>query len=832
MSQVEPTTKITEPIPAIVRAGRPAKTINGHAPVSKTSLIPLFFFDDTQIPNKTELTGIQKDVFLDRYSLRDEEGNSVEQYPEQMWLRVAYALASIEKTPDLQEQWSKKFYGVLKDFKFVPGGRILSGAGTGYQVTFYNCYVIPSPKDSRDGIMDNIKMTVEIQARAGGVGINLSSLRPRGTRVRKVNGTSSGPVNWAALYSTANHDVIQQGGSRRGALMLMLNDWHPDIEEFINVKQDLTKIPGANLSLCVSDAFMEAVFNDRDWELVFPDLSDIEYDECWDGDLDKWKSLGKAVKSYKTVKAREIWKQISLAAWRSAEPGVVFIDRYNKQSNTWYFEKIICTNPCGEQGLGAWAVCNLGSMNLVPYVKERKFDFELFAQDVKVAMRMLDNTIDGNYYFYEENKKCQMDIRRTGLGIMGLADAMILMQMRYGSDESIKFTEDVYKAMRDASYEASIENAKEKGPFIKFDREKYLQGQFIQRLPQTLQDNISHYGIRNAVILTQAPTGTTSILAGVNSGIEPVFEFTYQRKDRTGTHLVEHTLLKKWREENPESAIPDYFVSSSGLTPEEHVKVQAAAQKYIDSSISKTVNAPESYTVEDVDRLYSLAYQLGCKGITFFRDGSRSGVLSKVESEKKTEKPMSNGHAELEVAQLRSRPEKLAGVTYRVNTPVGHAFITINSTPEGQPFELFIAVGHAGSEVAADAEALGRLISMSFRIASHLSPKEIALQVVDQLKGIGGANPIGFGLNRVKSLADAVAKVLEDHIKVVVTSANNETKQQNSNGHVQVMLEQNSSFQFPLPLTAKKDLCPSCGAAAFVLEEGCAKCYACGYSKC
>ena len=308
------------------------KTVGGKFEDSRKGR--MFFKPEANLTEKTKLKDLRKTVFIDRYSLKGDNGEPRETYPEQMWYRVARGISQFELTLELQKKWNKKFYDLMKDFKFVPAGRILSGAGTGYEVTFFNCYVLPSPVDSRGGIMENITQTVEIQARAGGVGINLSTLRPRGARVKKVNGTSSGPVNWANLYSSANHDVIQQGGSRRGALMLMLNDWHPDIEEFIRVKEDLSKIPGANLSVCVSDKFMESVKNDQDWSLVFPDLDDEEYDEKWDGDIEAWKQSGKKVVKYKKVKAREIWDMIAQAAWRSAEPGVVFMERYNKMSNT------------------------------------------------------------------------------------------------------------------------------------------------------------------------------------------------------------------------------------------------------------------------------------------------------------------------------------------------------------------------------------------------------------------------------------------------------------------------------------------------------------------
>jgi len=778
---------------------------NGHSKARLSNKD--FVFEAPQ--NSTLLSGIRKDVFLDRYSLKDEEGNSIEECPEQMWKRVAWGISQQEKS-NLRKYWQEKFYKAMEDFKFVPAGRILSGAGTPYQVTYYNCYVIPSPKDSRGGIMENITMTVEIQARGGGVGVNLSSLRPRGSRVRKVNGTSSGPVNWAALYSTANHDVIQQGGSRRGALMLMINDWHPDVEEFITVKQDLTKIPGANLSVCVSDAFMEAVNSDGDWDLVFPDITYFKYDTEWDGDLEKWREKGYPVSVHKTIKAKVLWDMVAEAAWKSAEPGVVFIDRYNKLSNISYFEKIIATNPCGEQGLGAWGVCNLGHLNLPAFVKEGQMDYELLSEHAAVATRFLDNVVNANYYFYEENKKAQFNIRRTGLGTLGLADALIKMKVKYGSEESLKIIEQIYTTIRDSAYETSSLLGKEKGSFGGFKKEKYLASPFIQKLPERIQKSIAKNGIRNAIILTQAPTGTISLLAGVSSGIEPVYEFSYRRNDRTGEHIVNHPLYQEWLNNHKGEEAPDYFVSASQLTPEDHVKVQAAVQSLTDSSISKTVNAPNSHTVDDVKKLYKLAYELGCKGVTYFRDGSRTGVLSKVE-EKKEEKPI-----------VLERPLKVEGATYRIPTPLGVSFITVNQDPSGNPFEVFITIGKAGSEVSALAEALGRMISTTLRFGNHKPARERAREIMEQLRGIGGGRSVGFGPNKIRSLPDAVAKALSLHFSF-------ETKEltesfQLANGTASVQEE---------PVVTKTgDICPSCGASALVYEEGCAKCHACGHSEC
>ena len=833
----------------------------------------LFFFPEDTLDSKTELEGLRKTVFMDRYSLKDEKGDSMEVYPEQMWRRVAKGIAQFEKGKKNQDLWEEKFYDVMKGFKFVPGGRIISGAGTGYEVTFFNCYVIPSPKDSRGGIMENITQTVEIQSRAGGVGLNLSSLRPRGARVKKVNGTSSGPVNWASLYSTANHDVIQQGGSRRGALMLMLNDWHPDIIEFIKVKEDLTKIPGANLSLCVSDSFMDAVKKDGDWDLVFPDLDDPDYDEKWDGDIEEWKALGKKVITYETVKAREVWEMIAQAAWRSAEPGLHFLERSNKRSNTWYFEKLVATNPCGEQPLGPWAVCNLGSMNLSSYVDENGgFDYDSLGKDVHTAILFMDNVVDVNFYFYIENWNAKMAIMMTGLVTMVLGDTLIKMGIRYGSEESLEVIDKIYRTIRDNAYDESCDLAKEKGAFPKFDKEKYLEGHFIKRLPKRIKEKIARNGIRNAVVLTQAPTGTTSLLSWVSSGIEPNYDFEFTRTDRTGEHTIYHPLYKEFKEANPGKSMPSYFVNSADLSPEEHVRVQAKVQEYTDSSISKTVNAPEEYTVEDVEKLYRMAYELGCKGITFFRDGSRKGVLERASDKKEKAngvKPAQNGEP------LRQRPLAVRGATYRLMTPMGSAFVTINESEDGDPLEVFVNVGKAGSDVTAMAEALGRSISVALRFRGDLSPKERAKHIAEQLSGIGGRRAVGFGPNKILSLPDAVAGAINTHFgfKTNGNGVGHETEEKhangktngkltNGNGHangVEAKMDLAGAVMVAAPglagnsnlvgvddptmasaeslsasasPSANADICPSCGAGALVYEEGCSKCHACGHSEC
>jgi ribonucleotide reductase alpha subunit len=992
-----------------------------------------------------QLTGLSEKVFLDRYAAKNPDGSPMEKTPEEMWKRVATAVASIEKTPELRQKWEALFNDAMTDFKFIPGGRILAGAGTGYAVTFYNCFVIPSPKDSRGGIIDSLKEMVEIMSRGGGVGINLSSLRPRGFRVKKVNGFSSGPINWAELFSVATKDIIQQGGSRRGALMEMLWDWHPDIEEFITVKQNLTKLNGANLSVCISDDFMEAVDKDLEWNLVFPDTSDPEYDEKWNGDLKVWKALGKKVIVHKTIKARYIWDKIADAAWKSAEPGVVFMGRCQKYYNNWYWNQVNCVNPCvigdtkiftsegyvsikdlvgkkpyvycreengdlglrqaekvwltrkqvtvvkvdtykgsltctpdheilttkgwkeaknlehgdkiiglnrmmkneqysaiglvgnkyhnehrflaskffhvsnkddvhhkdgnalnnvlsnleviehgqhsivsnlnhsnwcdrdsfgryvkkskhkkkqsytlqkpigknwfvksvkiidglhdvydmtvpvvhnfiandmvisncGEEPLPPYGVCNLGSINLSHLAKwdsidtPATFDWQLLRKIVPIAVRFLDNVVDMDPYVFPTIKETQLNgERRIGLGTMGLGDLLIKMHLRYGSQESLDFIDKLYREIRDVAYTAGVEIAIEKGAFNKFDKEKYPQGLFIKQLPEKLQQLIAENGIRNSLTLMQAPTGSTSLMANTTSGIEPVFEFEFVRRDRIGEHLMSHYLYALWQEKHPNEK-PDWLASASDLIPEDHVKVQAVIQKYVDASISKTVNAPNNHTVEDVKKLYTQAYKLGLKGITYMREGSRQGVLERVKEEPKKE------------VQSKKRNVVMKGFTYKTETPTGDAYITINNDANENPYEIFVNVGKPGYDIAALADALGRMLSLVLRLEDSTTPRDRVRHLVAQLNGIGGSKSVGFGPNRIRSLPDAISKVLADHFGFKV------------NGGVVDADVKHASHEEHDPSTYKnKDICPACGDMSFVREEGCSKCYSCGFASC
>jgi ribonucleoside-diphosphate reductase alpha chain len=770
------------------------------------------------------LQGLAKDVFFDRYALKDATGKRIEDTPEEMWHRVAKAIADVEKTDTKKKEWEEKFYSILNGFDFIPGGRILTGAGSGVPLTLYNCFVIPSPQDNRSGILDSVKLMVEIMSRGGGVGVNLSSIRPRGAYVKGVNGTASGAVSFGALYSFATGLIIQ-GGSRRGALMLMLDCDHPDVMEFITVKRTMGQITNANLSVCISDSFMEAVKADADWDL-------------------KWNG-----KVYKTIKAKELWDLVCESAWASGEPGLMFKERYNKESNSWYFEDIIATNPCGEQGLPAWGVCNLGAINVANFVKEDgSFDYERLGKVARITMRFLDNVVDTTDYFFPENEAAQRRIRRTGLGTMGLADALIKMKVRYGSAESLEVVEKMHRTIRDEAYIASTEIAAEKGPFPAFEKDKYLQGKFIQRLPKEIQEMIGRNGIRNGVLLTQAPTGTTSILAGVSSGIEPVYDFAFQRKDRLGVHTVYHPLFKAWKDAHPdETEAPDYFVNAKLLSPEEHVRMQASIQAYVDSSISKTVNAPNEHTQEQVQELYMKAYDLGCKGVTYFRDGSRNeSVLTSLDDVKKEEAKAKKTEDKEAIISPRSRPEKVAGITYKIKTGYGTMFVTVNHDEKGQPFEVFATIGKAGGVFAEESEAICRLVSLALRARIPLAT------VIEQIKGIRGPMPVFGKGGMILSIPDAIGQVLSQHIQELEAKQTPAQQQAEAEKEVVRMQAQTESLvEETAAATVKKaegkyklisagssvantgfsPECPEC-SSIMAMAEGCLTCFNCGYSKC
>ncbi|NHN31105.1 adenosylcobalamin-dependent ribonucleoside-diphosphate reductase [Paenibacillus sp. S3N08] len=803
---------------------------------------------------------------------------SVEKTPEQLWDRLATAMASVEATPEKKTEWKGKFRSILEDWKLVPGGRIAAGADASDELTLFNCYVIPSPHDSRGGIMTTLSEMTEIMARGGGVGINLSSLRPRRAVVKGVNGSSSGAVSWGGLFSYTT-GLIEQGGSRRGALMLMMNDWHPDIVDFITVKQTMGQVTNANLSVCVSNGFMKAVKEDLDWELVYPDMSDPDYDKVWDGDLDKWKKLGKQVLVQRTLKAREIWHTIMESAWKSAEPGVVFMEYYNQMSNSWYFNPIICTNPCGEQGLPAWGVCNLSAINLSKFYDAQKHDVDWddLGEVVRYSTRFLDNVIDKTPYHFEENRINQQGERRVGLGTMGLAELMIKLKIRYGSPESLLFLDRLYSFMAKEAYLASADIAAEKGSFEHFQAEPFLQSGFMKTMTSVFPEvgvAIQQKGIRNVTVITQAPTGSTGTMVGTSTGIEPYFAFEYYRQSRLGFDKQYVPIAQDWKDAHPNEDLPDYFVTSMDMSAEDHIRVQAAIQKWVDSSISKTANCSADFTVEDTKRLYELAFDLGCKGVTMYRDGSRD---VQVLSTDKKEEAQVEGNAEsssgadagakvaapqVESAnsntlsgasqgnlqgsiqdapqitpaqvvdkQYKSRPQVLRGSTYKFNTPFGMAYITINEM-NGSPSEVFLNVGKAGSDVFAMSEALGRVCSLFLRYGDHGNKVQL---LTKHLKGIGGSGAIGFGANRVESIADAVAKALEmysESASAYTSGAGEAEADALVTATQEVVMETTTQYAVNRNSATSLDLCPSCGSASLINSEGCKNCSNCGFSKC
>ncbi|MBZ0299557.1 MAG: adenosylcobalamin-dependent ribonucleoside-diphosphate reductase, partial [Anaerolineae bacterium] len=599
-------------------------------------------------------------------------------------------------------------------------------------------------------------------------------------------------------------------------------------------------ITNANISVGVSDRLMDAVKADGDWDLVFPDTSYPDYDEVWDGNLEKWEASGRRVLHYRTVKARDLWNAIIESAWASAEPGVWFRERTNKMSNSWYYSDLVSTNPCGEQPLPAWGVCNLGAINLAQFYDADNHDvlWDDLDRTARISTRFLDNVIDSTPYFFEPNATQQLGERRVGLNTMGIAELMVKLGIRYGSDESVEFIDRLYSSLVRAVYETSVELAQEKGPFSHFDAEKFLQSGFMQSMPEDIQDKVRQHGIRNVTLFTQAPTGTTGTMVNTSTGIEPFFSWVYYRKSRLGLHEEQVPIVKEWFDSHPgETELPDYFITAMDLSPDEHIKVQAAIQRWVDSSISKTANVPNDYTVEQVSDLYLYMYELGCKGGTIYRDGSRDEQVLMLKGDERAEKEMAkkseNGKpAEVKVEQVSTphhiypRPAKLSGVTVRRKTPFGNAFITMNTDDQGHPFEVFITVGKAGSDLQADADGLARMISLALRSTAPQNRRRMLELVIDQLQNLGGARAVGLGPHRVSSLPDAVAGALLEHYfqREAVTQLN--LPMNGDTDHDEpIMAEPDGSYK-------GADMCPECGTYSLIRAEGCRKCLTCGYSEC
>lgn len=656
----------------------------------------------------------------------------LEVFYEQIAKRNATGLSAVEQTEEKRNYWFHKFYKQLSKLNFVPAGRVLYGAGSGTDVTYFNCYVMPFIKDSREGISDHRKQVMEIMSRGGGVGTNGSTLRPRNTLARGVNGKSSGSVSWLDDIAKLTH-LVEQGGSRRGAQMIMLSSWHPDIIEFIISKmqnprilrylientedeeirrianeklkftpltetetdlytgilnyknmpgmggftEDVMKeaedklrtggtysvhnpdfLTGANISVCITNEFMEAVEKDEMYQLKFPDVENYSeeemkvYNEKWHeiGDVRKWEEMGYGVKVYREIRARDLWDLITTCATYSAEPGIFFIDNANEMTNaTSYGQQVVATNPCGEQPLAPYSVCNLAAVNLAEMAnkEEKTVNYDKLRETVSIGVRLQDNVIDATPYFLEENKKQALGERRIGLGVMGLHDLLIYTETEYGSEEGNKLVDEIFKTIAVTAYETSIELAKEKGsfPFLVGEteeetmelRQKFINTGYMKRMPEHVREGVLKYGIRNSHLLTVAPTGSTGTMVGVSTGLEPYFSFSYYRSGRLGKFIeVKADIVQEYLDNNPDADpnnLPHWFTTAMDLTPEAHADTQCVIQRWVDSSISKTVNAPRGYTVDQVEKVYQRLYKGGAKGGTVYVDGSRESQVLTLKAE-------------------------------------------------------------------------------------------------------------------------------------------------------------------------------------------------------
>ncbi|MEJ2693098.1 MAG: adenosylcobalamin-dependent ribonucleoside-diphosphate reductase [Candidatus Thiodiazotropha sp.] len=586
---------------------------------------------------------VSRDVWLAKYCLRDETG-PLETSVDESWRRVADAVASVEGAA--AEKWAGRFYDLLCDFRFLPGGRILAGAGSSHQVTLFNCFVMGTIEDSMDGIFTALKEGALTMQQGGGVGYDFSTLRPRGAPARHAGTISSGPVSFMRIWDSMCETLLSTG-NRRGAMMATLRCDHPDIESFIEVKRDPRELRNFNLSVLVTDEFMQAVKCDREWPLRFPLLPDEEPVACEEA---RWSGREGAVscRVYARVSARKLWRRIMRATYDMAEPGVLFIDHINRENNLHYCERIEATNPCGEIPLPPYGACDLGSLNLTAYVLEpftskAAFDETRFRQDVAVAVRFLDNVIELSRFPLASQQRQAGATRRIGLGATGLADVLMMLGMRYGDERSLNWVDTLFRLLRDTAYQASCELAQEKGAFPRFRSGDYLAGAYSRRLPPELRQRIARGGMRNSHLLAVAPTGTISLLANnVSSGLEPVFDYSYRRSLRGADGSLKQVELEDyawrlWRSRERDAA-PIHFVTASDIAPEDHLAIQARIQPYVDNAISKTINVPESIEFEHFSSLYQQAYLLGLKGCTTFRPNAiRGEVLSSGTASRSTE---------------------------------------------------------------------------------------------------------------------------------------------------------------------------------------------------
>jgi ribonucleoside-diphosphate reductase alpha chain len=787
-------------------------------------------------------------VLAKRYLRKGPDGQPVET-PEEMFRRVARAIAEPE-----QEQGGdpvstgRAFYRLLTGMRFLPNSPTFTGAGTPLG-QLAACFVLPISDDMGrrgDGIFQTLRDAALIQQTGGGNGFSFSRLRPKGAYVASSAGQATGPVGFLRVYDKAFGEIAQ-GGTRRGANMAVLRVDHPDILDYVRCKTSEDQITNFNISVGITDEFMRAAKEDREFELIAPH----------DG------------KVWKVVRARDVFNEIVKHAHHNGEPGVLFLDAANRENPVPHLYELEATNPCGEQYLGPYENCCLGSINLAQHVTLEsppsgggRVDWSKLEESIVLSTHFLDNVVTANQYVpsVPQLKEAAHRARRIGLGIMGLGDLMYHLGIRYGSEEAFEFAAQVMEFVRYHAIKASIRLARERGPFTAIAGSIYDPKDLKWQPPTPLSpytrdwgrprmdwnaivEGIKKYGIRNAAQTTIAPTGTIGTVAGCESyGCEPVFALAYVRHvndngmdleltyasplferalteagvdETTRQKIYEQVMLKGSCQDVADvpEAIRHTFVVSQDITPDEHVRMQAALQRFVDNSISKTTNMPATATVDDVAQAYFQAWELGCKGLTVYVTGSREKVVLETKATKQAKEQKA-----VALLAKKPRPKMLPGKTYRMGTPLGTTFVTINENGGGEPFEVFMHTSKAGSETYAVSEAMGRLISYILRLTSPVPPAERLTEVVNQLSGIGGGRPLGFGPNRILSLPDGIAHVLAEYLGQRVSPLD-------GNGHGSESNATQLSFKLG-------DLCPDCGQASLVEEEGCRKCYSCGYSEC
>ena len=747
---------------------------------------------------------IAEQIWDMKYRFKEADGTPLDGTVEDTWRRIARALAVVEKDAD---HWENEFYGALEDFKFLPAGRITAGAGTARKVTLFNCFVMGTIPDSMGGIFDMLKEAALTMQQGGGIGYDFSTIRPKGALVTGVAADASGPLSFMDVWDSMCR-TIMSAGSRRGAMMATMRCDHPDIEDFITAKSDAARLRMFNVSVLVTDPFMEAVKANGSWDLVF------------DG------------KVYQTVKARDLWNKIMRSTYDYAEPGVIFIDRINKANNLGYCETIAATNPCGEQPLPPYGACLLGSINLArlvkdPFEADADLDVDELSKLVATAVRMMDNVVDASEFPLPQQAQEAQAKRRIGLGVTGLADALLMTGLRYGSDEAARQTDRWLHAIARAAYLASVELAKEKGAFPLFDADPFLASDAMMQMDEDVRDQIRIHGMRNALLTSIAPTGTISLYAGnVSSGIEPVFAYAYTRKvlQKDGTRTEEEVVdfaVQMWRDKYGDADLPDCFVNAQTLAPLDHVKMQAAAQKWIDSSISKTINCPEDISFDDFQDVYMQAYETGCKGCTTYRPNDVTGSVLSVSESSEAAPEADQGADVIYMAEPLDRPQALEGNTYKLKWPDSeHAiYVTVNDViinDHRRPFEVFI--NSKNMEHFAWTVALTRMISAVFRRGGDVS------FVVEELKAVfdprGGAWVQG---KYIPSILAAIGGVLEQHMIAIgfLEGEGMGLKEDPKAGQQVVNLNEN-----------RGKACPSCGQFDMQMVEGCMTCRSCGHSKC